>query len=162
MKQVPITQGYFALVDEEDFGRVSKFKWTADVRKNGVYVKRYMERNVDGKRVRSVLYLHHFVLGIQGGVLVDHVKGNPLDNRKKKLRVCTQAENARNAKIGRNNTHGYKGLVLRPSGRWGCQLMFKGKHVCVGTFDTKEEAARAYDTKAKELFGEFANLNFPE
>ena len=162
MKQIPLAQGYFALVDDCDYELVAQFKWVIDKRPNGVYVKRYTEKTVDGVRLRKVEYLHRFILGVsERMVLVDHWNGNPLDCQRSNLRLCNHAQNGRNAKRGKNNTHGFKGVSPRPSGRWGAYIMFDRKRICLGTFDTKEAAAQKYDEGARIYNGEFANLNFP-
>jgi hypothetical protein len=163
MKQIALSKEHFALVDDCDYEFAAKFKWKADKRPNGIYVKRYIEKTVKGVRDRRVEYLHRVLLGVTDPkVLVDHGNGNPLDCQRKNLRLCSHAENGRNARRGKNNIHGFKGLMCRPSGRWGAYITFNRKNICLGTFDTKEEAARRYDEGARFYHGTFANLNFPE
>jgi hypothetical protein len=96
-------------------------------------------------------------------MVIDHANGDTLDNRKVNLRICTRADNKRNRGIPSNNTLGYKGVALTKSKkRYMARIgSGRGKHMYLGTYDTIEEAARAYDAKAKELFGEYAYLNFP-
>jgi hypothetical protein len=160
MKQIQLTQGYICLVDDEDFEFLSQFKWEIDKRASGVYVKRYVYSMVNGKRKRTVFYIHRYIMGVTDKkVFVDHEDGNTMNNMRSNLRVCTQAQNSRNKKY-RPNTSGFKGVHPRPSGRWASKIMYNYQTVTVGTFDTPEEAARAYDEKAKELFGEFARPNF--
>jgi len=94
---------------------------------------------------------------------VDHINGNPLDNRKSNLRICTHAENSNNTGPRKNNTSGYKGVYwAKRNKRWLAQITHNGKQVYIGHYKDKEEAARAYDAKAKEFQGEFAYLNFPD
>ena len=81
------------------------------------------------------------------------------DNRRSNLRVATTQENCRNQCKPKHNTSGYKGVVFL-RGKWQAQVKHNRKNVYVGLFNTALEAARAYDEKAKELFGEFAQLNF--
>lgn len=91
--------------------------------------------------------------------VVDHINGIRTDNRRSNLRVATTQENCRNQCKPKHNTSGYKGVVFL-RGKWQAQVKHNRKNVYVGLFNTALEAARAYDEKAKELFGEFAQLNF--
>lgn len=92
------------------------------------------------------------------GVLIDHINGNRLDNRKCNLRFCTPTENARNKKKSVNNKSGFKGVIfVKRLGRYRPSIMFNGKLHYMGSFTTAEAAHAAYVAKAKEFFGEFAN-----
>ena len=93
--------------------------------------------------------------------VVDHINHDPLDNHRHNLRLATRSQNAANVGPYANNTSGYKGVDFN-QGKWRARITQHGKRHFLGTFDTAEEAARAYDSKALELFGEFASLNFPE
>ena len=98
-------------------------------------------------------------------MVIDHVNGDTLDNRKSNLRVCTRADNKRSRPKQSNNTLGYKGVFKTKNGhlRFGARIgNGRSKHQYLGSFNTIEEAARAYDQAAKEKHGEFAVLNFPE
>lgn len=147
-KQIPLTKGKVAIVDDEDYERLSKYKWH--------YSGRYARRTIMGFKKIS---MHQDILGTYNGV-ADHINGNRLDNRKQNLRVCSHAGNAMNRKvIAKNNTSGYKGVRFEYK-KYRASIQYKGKRIHIGLFETAEEAARAYDKKAKELFGEFARTNF--
>jgi hypothetical protein len=89
-------------------------------------------------------------------MLVDHRNGNHLDCRRQNLRVCTTAENTRNQPLHKTTTTGYRGVSFhRGSGKYRAQIKFNNHFIHIGVFSTPEEAAAAYDKKAKELFGEF-------
>ena len=173
VKKIKLTQGKEAIVDDEDYDRLNEHKWCANreyyMNKDKFYVVRRAPRdsNEFGKQIR----MHRVITNAPKGMQVDHINGNPLDNRKDNLRVCTQQENCMNRRHRTDNKSGYKGVcyVKKPkdminelSKPWHAQLKFNQKHIRLGMYKTKEEAARAYDKKAIELFGEFAHLNFPE
>ena len=107
--------------------------------------------------------LHRFVMGCPKDVTVDHINRNPLDCRIKNLRYATKAQQIYNR--GKNRTLAgfsskYKGVCWRPKRKkWAGHIYFKGKQYNLGNFNTEEEAALAYNNKARELMGEFAYLN---
>lgn len=89
--------------------------------------------------------------------MLDHKNGDPADNRIDNLRLANRSENRANAKVGRNNSIGFKGVTLdRSTGRYRSSIKFKRRLISLGTFDTPEQAHAAYVAKAEELFGEFA------
>lgn len=154
MRQIPLTLGYVALVDDEDYDRVmAAGKWHARPDRKSTYARRTIGTN--GRR-RNV-YLHSV---LTGWPLVDHANGNGLDNRRANLRPATNAENQRNRPVQANNTSGFKGVGLH-RGKWRAQIKLDGKRRHLGYFATPDEAGRAYDDAARELHGEFARLNFP-
>lgn len=141
----------FALVDFDDFKRVNKFVWYL----NGEYPSR--KQTVNGKI--KVIRLHRFILGKD--TLIDHINNNPLDNRKDNLRVCTFQENTFNQKKAVNNTSGYKGVWFsKQRNKWTSTVRRSGERFYLGYFNDPLSCARAYDLKAKELFGDYAKTNF--
>lgn len=153
MREIPLTRGKVALVDDADYEHVSRFKWTALFNPdNG----KWYARRVSGGRT---LYLHRFLMSAAKGVHVDHKNGDGLDCRRGNLRFADNSQNHQNMRRLSTNTSGYKGV--HPRGRrWVATITLKKKSYWCGTYDTAEDAARAYDEKALELFGEFALPNF--
>jgi hypothetical protein len=152
-KEIPLTQGKFAIVDDDDYERVSQFKWCYDK-------KGYAVRGVTINGKHTTQSMHRFIMNCPPGYEVDHKNGNGLDNRKENLRICTKAENVRNNYGRSHNTSGYKGVYWhKKAKKWAAQLTTKGKNYHLGLYDNKEDAARAYNKKALELFGEFARIN---
>lgn len=148
MKKIPLTQGEFALVDDDMFAYLSQWKWYLS--DTG-----YAER----KPVSGKVIMHRDIMGNPKGKQIDHINGNRLDNRRENLRVCNRSQNAMNTEKRSTNKSGYKGVSLDgKSGKWVAHI----RNTYVGGFHDIVEAARAYDAKARELFGDFAKLNFPD
>jgi hypothetical protein len=151
MKFIPLTQGKQAIVDDEDFERVNQYKWFWD--KN--YGSRSLPRS--GKNRRNIR-MHRFIMDAKRGQFIDHKNGDKLDNRKSNLRFCTISQNHAN----RKNTarSGYKGVHF-DGYRYNSFITIKYKLIRLGSFKTKIEAAKCYDSNAKKYYGRFARLNFP-
>ncbi len=146
-----------ALVDEADYDKVSNIKWYIN-RKTG-YVYGYVS-----KRVRP--YLHRYILGLsKEDPMLDHKDNNPLNCTRDNLRYCSDTQNARNQrkrKVG-NFTSQFKGVSWESRiCKWRVTIFVNYKQTHIGTFDNEQEAAQAYDKKAREIFGEFAKTNFAE
>jgi len=151
MKEIQLTRGKFTLVDDEDYEWLNQWKWHYT---HYGYAARRSERHV-------IVLLHRLVLCAPKGSEVDHANGDRLDNRRVNLRFCTRSQNNANKRLtwGRSK---YKGVWLQQPGRWVSEAKKDGVKHRMGTYDTEEDAARAYDEAAKKLFGEFARLNFPD
>lgn len=157
VKELPLTKGYVAIVDDEDYEFVSQWKWSAKVQKNTVYAFRKYRK--DGKQI--TISLHRQLMGNPPGMEVDHIDRDGLNNRRINLRLATHQQNAYNATPQKNRS-GYRGVTwYKPYKKWVVVLMKDGKKHHVGYFDNPEDGGRAYDKAARELHGEFATLNFP-
>jgi hypothetical protein len=155
MKEIELTQGQVAIVDDEDYEYLSQWKWQAS--KN--YKEKFYARRNDGNKK---VYMHRQIIKVKKDEEIDHINGDTLDNRKENLRACCRRDNSRNAISGRKNKHGFKGVRLERK-KFSAKIFDGKKHISIsGNYKTSIEAARAYDKKAIELFGEFALLNFPE
>jgi len=155
--EIPLTRGYVALVDPEDFERFGPLKWTAQVQGPGL---RYAYRNVlqSSGKLRTI-YLHRLILQAPDGMTVDHINGNGLDNRRQNLRLATQAENCRNRRYSHISKYGYPGVSSQTPGRFFGVLLSGGKRYRTTTFGSAFEASCARDALAREIHGEFAALN---
>jgi len=151
---IPLTKGFFALVDEGDYARVSEFIWHATDQGDGRF---YAARSIgnSGKQ-----FLHSFILATPYEIEVDHVNRDPLDNRRLNLRPATSSDNKCNRGLQSNNTSGFKGVSFSKSaGRWEAYVKKDYKKVHLGLFSSAENAAIAYNIAALKLYGEFAKLN---
>lgn len=160
VEEIPLTQGKAAIVDAVDFEWLSQWKWCA-YRDGKTWYARRSGRSQDGKRI--TVSMHREILDAHPGVEVDHRNADGLDNRRVNLRLATKAENGRNRLTPINNTSGYKGVYWHERHRkWYAQITVEKKRAHLGHFDSAEDAARAYDKVAKEVYGDFANTNFPQ
>lgn len=153
-KQIPLTQGKVALVDDDDYERVSQHRWCTKKDRNTYYATRCVY--ISGKETTQAL--HRFILNAPPKTQIDHRNGNGLDCRKENLRYCSHQQNCAN-RPGLSKKH-YKG-VRKIINRWQAELQANGKYVYIGSFRSPEQAARAYDAEARKRFGEFARTNFP-
>ena len=127
----------------------------------------HKKNNFNLIRQRPFRNPHHtitrVILGVAPGTQVDHKNANGLDNRRANLRAATCGENNWNTRLRKDNKSGYKGVYwLKSHGKWRAQITFNGKQKYLGDFTVASEGAAAYDTAAREYFGEFARLNFPQ
>lgn len=154
---IRLTQGMFAIIDEEYYESVSKYIWYAIKDKNTYYARSYILSNSN----RIPIRLHNFIMN--STKMVDHINGNGLDNRRGNLRFCTNMENMQNSKPMRGKSSKYKGVSLFTRyGKFAAQIRVSGVPTVIGYYDDEIDAAIAYDNKAKEVFKEFARLNFPD
>lgn len=154
MKEIPLTKGRVAIVDDEDFERLTAVKWKLN---NCGYAVRNLPRN-GGPRGQQML--HRAVLGLAKGdpMQVDHVNGDKLDNRRANLRLCTPQQNALNRPATARSKSGVKGVCRAPaSDLWRASICANGKRHYLGRFTTIDEARAAYNRAALQLHGEFAN-----
>jgi len=154
-KLIPLTKGKFAVVDPEDYPRLAKYKWSVSQSRYNFYACRCAR----GKKIS----MHRLILNAPQGLLVDHIDGDGLNNRKANLRLCTIAQNNRNSRPYRNATSKYKGVCWEKQCRkWYAKIRPNRKTISLGLFTNQIDAAVAYDRKAEQLFGQFAYLNFPD
>ena len=156
MKEIPLTQGKFALVDDDDYEYLSQWKWCYD---NG-YAKRGQWNPVTKKIIQ--IFMHRVIMNAKKGEAVDHANHNTLNNKKYNLRICTYAQNMYNSKSNKNSSSKYKGVSWnKRCKKWQVYIIYEGKRINLGYYKDEEEAARVYDKAAIELFREFALPNFP-
>lgn len=161
MVEIQLTQGQVAIVDDCDADLVM-LKWHSryDSKMGGYYAQR--------KSNLRIILMHRVILSrMLGRELlstehVDHIHHNTLDNRRSEIRLATIGQNSMNRSMRSDNASGYKGVHWNSQAKkWKVQIEIDGDNIYLGRFDDPILAALAYDTKARELFGEFAVLNFP-
>jgi hypothetical protein len=158
MKEITISSKKYgikiALVDDCDFEWLSKFTWHFKV--SGYATMNY------GGTLRKQIAMHRVILGISDSAIqVDHKDHNKLNNCRGNLRVCTGKQNGANRSPRKGSTSNYLGVSwFKRDKKWICHIKKDGKSKHLGVFNDENEAARAYDSAARSIHGEFANLNF--
>lgn len=159
MKRIDVsTKKYpntYTLVDDDDYEYLNQWKWHTIKTSNSQYVNRTVFIN----KKKTYNSMARKIMKAPKGMVVDHINGNTLDNRKQNLRICTIQQNSWNKKK-QNSLYKYKGVQLRKDrGNWRACITYNNKFISLGSFKTELEAAKAYNTKALELYGEYAKLN---
>jgi hypothetical protein len=155
-KLIPVTQRKFAIVDTEDYGWLNKYKWFVFCQNPTCYAGR------TGVNSNRHILMHREILNCPPDLVVDHINHNGLDNRKQNLRICTRSQNNRNRRP-QGKTSRYKGVCRdKRRDKFVARIYLNGKQIHLGYFDDEIAAAKAYDKAARELFGQFAYLNFPQ
>lgn len=159
-KQIQLTKGKFALVDDEDYEWLNQWKWFSHDGAGG-----YAARNskyVRGEKRKTIL-MHRQIMGEPKELQVDHINRDRRDNRRENLRLVTAQQNKLNSCIQKSNTSGYRGVAFwKRKAKWRTMISHDNDRLFMGYYKTAEEAALAYDFAAIFLHGEFAELNFPE
>ena len=153
---IPLTQGRHAIIDNEDLPLVAAYKWHACKYGHVWYAEGHTPRPN-----RKTIRMHRIVIGAKKGQAVDHKNGNGLDNRRTNLRICTRSEQSLNCR-----TDGFRGVGLltdrKRSKKWYARVRVNGKSVWLGTYNTPEGAAEAFDRLAPRYIGTLYRPNFPE
>ena len=162
--RVPLTKGKYALIDEEDYPLVSPHTWRANTTAHTTYALTHIRKPEGG---HTTLSMHRLIMQPEPDIFVDHIDHNGLNNTRANLRTCTKGQNGYNQRVNKLSSTGYKGVQrMSPSQRirptWHARIVVDGQRVRLGSFQSPEDAARAYDIAALRHFGEFAFLNFPE
>ena len=150
MREIVLSKGKVAFVDDIDYPRLMKYKWYL----SGYYAACRLPKSIFDNKIVS---MHRFIMNVTDTIVeVDHINHNKLDNRKCNLRIATKSQNQANARIQSNNTSGFKGVYWhKKDKRW--MVMCKGKYI--GSFVDINMAALAYNKRALEIYGNYAFVN---
>lgn len=158
MKQIALSQGLFATVDDDDFAFLNQWKWSAMRVKKGHTERFYavrMQKRGEAEKPKLVL-MHRALTDAPQGMDVDHCDNDGLNNRRDNLRICTRRQNMLNRPADHGSSSAFKGVSLRCDGKkWVARFMRKN----LGSFETQEAAAAAHDRAAFAFDPEFARLN---
>ncbi len=161
MKKIQLSQEKYTLVDDEFFEWLNQWKWSAW---KNPYTKSFYAVRTDYSGNKPLkIYMHRLIMNNPKKLLVDHKNHNTLLNTKKNLRIATASQNQANGQKRPNNKTGFKGVSWYVHAKkFAAGIRKNGKHIHLGLFLSAKEAGDAYDTAAKDLFGEFALLNKKE
>lgn len=152
MKQINLTRGMVALVDDDDYKSLLKYTWYFS---SSGYAA---SSTWDGKK-NVHFTMHRLLLNIKKGIFIDHIDNNKLNNQRSNLRKCTHSQNCMNTYFPKGKSK-YKGVAfLKKRNKWVAQITANGKYKYLGEFIVEEDAARAYNEAAIVLHGQFARIN---
>ncbi len=158
MKEIPLTQGYVAIVDNEDYEELMRWKWYAAIQESQPVARRNTRKAEGGKR--RVVLMHRQILRALPGEDVDHANHTTLDNRRSNIRRCTPSQNQGNRCKSTGCSSRFKGVRWHKGAhKWCAQIKYRGVSRHLGLFTDELDAARAYNVAAVEMFGQFALLN---
>lgn len=161
MKEIELTQNYKAIVDDEDFDYLNQFHWNVRI----VSGTQYAKRNINIGQKQTTSNMHREIMKCPKNMMVDHINGNGLDNRKENLRICTRSENLMNSNKPKDaKSSKYKGVnyqKLTPGHKkvWRAEIRLNKKSIFLGCFELEKDAAKTYNEAAIKYFGQFAKLN---
>jgi hypothetical protein len=158
MKEIKLTQGKVALVDDEDYEYLNQFNWYAKKDRHTYYAARQIKTSV-GKQ--NMLFMHRVLLGLTDiKIEGEHIDHDGLNNQKYNLRKATRSQNNANKSSSKNSTSKYLGVCWAKSNKKWCAKIRKDKVVThLGFFINEVDAALAYNNAARKLHGDFANIN---
>ena len=155
MKKINLTQGKFTIISDEDFDKISEYKWFYGMC-NGIGYACANQFFGNGKYKR--LLMHRIIMDAPPDKMTDHINKDPLDNRRSNLRLCTNAQNQFNSKT-KLGASGIKGVSWHKiANKWRTQLRIGNKRIHLGLFKNKLDAGKAYQDAVKKYHGEFAGV----
>jgi hypothetical protein len=153
-QSIPLLRGQTTLVDDDVYPELAQYRWRLN--SSGYAVRSYKANDKE-----IVVCMHREIMHAPRGLVVDHISGNRLDNRRSELRLITQQENLMNRRCFKNNRCGYKG-VTHQHGKWHARIQFHETLIHLGFWEDPITAALAYDCAAHKLFSEYAHPNLPD
>jgi len=158
VKEIPLTQGYVALVDDDDYEELSKYKWHVDLQRSGPKAKR--NSLVSEGEGQKAIYMHRQIMYAPAGTYVDYKDHDTLNNQRVNLRPCTRSQNAANQRPQEGCSSRFKGVYWHKAARkWHAAILVEGKRKYLGLFVDEVRAAQEYNKAALQHFKEFALLN---
>ena len=159
VKEIPLSKGMIAIVDDCDYVWLSEWKWCVSHQGYAMRTE-YIQGSGRKHQMNSVYLMHRIIMNAPEGMCVDHINRDKLDNRRSNLRLATRAENLWNAGMSAANTSGYRGVYwLERRKCWLAKIFIQGKEIRLGQYDEAIDAAYAYNVAALKYMGSFAYQN---
>jgi len=150
MKEIILTQGKVALVDDDDYEELNKYKWYATVSRNTFYAGRNTSRNDNEDHKQHAIIMHRVIMNPPPDMKIDHINGNGLDNRKENLRIVTNRENCQNLHI--QKTSDLPGVHWHDRDKiWRAEIRIGDKRYNLGSYDSEYLASLAYKRACEEI-----------
>jgi len=160
-RKIPLGEGKFTIVSPQDYYWLNVFHWYPEVKGPNTYAVRAV--SIPEKRRTMIVSMHREIMNHPAGYVVDHKNCDGLNNLRSNLRRATKAQNTQNRRKRKNTSSQYIGASYDKNyKKWASQIVYEGKKIWLGRFDSEIEAAKAYDEAAKKYHGEFARINFPD
>jgi hypothetical protein len=155
-KAIPLSRGKVALVSDHHYEELNQFKWYC-ITTHGIDYAFRRDKS------RRQIGMHNQIMSPPTGFIADHKNGDGLNNTDENLRLASDTQNSANQKLRKDSQTGFKGVSIdKRSGIYRARIRVNKQEYHLGSFRSVENAARAYDIAAREHFGEFARVNFPE
>jgi len=159
-RKIYLGDGVYTIVDADIYYRLGHLKWQPKANRGKFYVVRYA---IIAPGQTKLLNLHREITNAPKGLIVDHINGNPQDNRIVNLRLVTQSQNSQNIPKRKNTSSRFIGVYFNKEQRkWRATISYKKKSFYLGDFKNEIDAAKAYDAAARKYYGPKARVNFPE
>ena len=156
MKKIPLSQGKFVLVDDDDFDYLNQWKW--HYKSCGYAVRN--SRLSDNMCKDKLILMHRVIMGTPDGLEVDHINRNKLDNQKFNLRNVNSQQNKMNKSPQSNGKSQYKGIYWHNQRKkWVAKIKAEGRQISLGLYHKEADAALAYNLAAIKYFGDYAYIN---
>lgn len=156
-REIILTQGRVAIVDDADFEWLNQWKWNAHDSHGWAWYARRIHMAGEGKKTQIIM--HRLILKAPKGAYSDHINGNGLDNRRANLRLCNSSQNNSNRHYGWGSSK-FKGVSWdKINKKWAASIKHNKQQIALGRFSLEIDAAKAYDMAAPLYHGEFARTN---
>lgn len=151
-KNLKLSNGGYTIIDNIDYELVKNYKWYKIKKRNTWYARTCIQK--------KCVYIHRLIMNHPEGMMIDHLDGNALNNRRNNLRICTVGQNNRNTRKRKGGTSKYKGVSwCKEKMKWVAHIKVNYKSKNMGCFNNEIEAAEAYNKAALLHFGDYAYIN---
>src|SRR3990167_1985734 len=158
MQQLPISKGKITIISDEDYTQLAQHKWRVYINSGKLYAARWEKGKT--MKTRKHIKMHQVIMNPLKGLIVDHIDGDGLNNRRDNLRIVSNRQNTINRRKSVGTSSQFKGVYkAKNTIKWRSYIKTNNRQIYLGMFDTEHQAALVYDLWAKDMFGQYAKLN---